>query len=341
MRYANPGISHLRRLGFLTVTSVMLVSGAGHFGPAAAQWQPDKIVEIIVPTSPGGGLDRFGRFIQKVITEKGFIPNTTSVVNKAGGGGLIGFNYLNQFGGDGHYLIVHTPTLLTNHILGKGAINHRNVTPLAELYSEYVVIMVRADSPLKNGSDLVNALKNDATSMSIGIATSLGNHNHSGVALPLKASGINIRNLKTVIFNSVGDSTAALLGGHIDIVPSPPGNMLALARSGKLRGIAISAPMRIGEPFANVPTWKELGSDVVFSTTRNVAGPRGLASDRILFWDNVFERMVDTREWKENLDEKLFSNTYTKSAKTASRLEEQYGELKEVLTELGLVKAKK
>lgn len=321
-----------------SLAGLAIVAGLGQCGAVLAQWQPERNVEMVVPASAGGGLDQFARALQAAARDLRNIPNSMSVVNKAGGGGLIALNYLNQHAADGHYLMVHTPTLLTNHILGKGSMNHRDVTPLAELYSEYVVIMVRADSPLKNAKDLIDALRTNPGSLSIGIATSVGNHNHTGIALPLRAAGVDVRSLKLVIFNSVGDSTTALLGGHIDVVPTPPANVLSLATAGTVRGIAVSAPQRVPEPYADVPTWKELGIDVVFTTTRNVSGPKGLAHDRVLFWEGVLEQIANAPEWKESLRKRFLNNTFKKSAEVRRHLDEQYGELKQVLTELGLVK---
>lgn len=339
MRNSDCKMQGRRNFRLAALAGLAIVAGLGQCGALLAQWQPERNVEIVVPASAGGGLDQFARALQSAAREMRLVPTTMSVVNKAGGGGLIALNYLNQHAADGQYLMVHTPTLLTNHILGKGSMNHRDVTPLAELYSEYVVVMVRADSPLKNAKDLVAALRKNAGSLSIGIATSVGNHNHTGIALPLRAAGVDVRSLKIVIFNSVGDSTAALLGGHIDVVPTPPANVLSLATAGTVRGIAVSAPQRIPEPYAEVPTWKELGMNVVFTTTRNVAGPKGLAHDRVLFWDGVLEQIANAPDWRESLRKRLLNNTFKKSAEVRKHLEEQYGELKEVLTELGLVKA--
>jgi putative tricarboxylic transport membrane protein len=91
-------------------------------------------------------------------------------------------------------------------------------------------------------------------------------------------------------------------------------------------------------PYANVPTWKELGVNVVLSVTRNVVGPKGLAADRIAFWEGALERVVRTPEWTQDLDAKLLSNTFAKSAESGKRLQAQFEELTRMLAELGLAK---
>ena len=338
MQIKTPGRAVSRCNQLSRTAGIVVAALLGSWHVCDAQWQPDKNVEIIVNTSPGGGLDQFGRQVQRIIQEQRLFPVTSSVANKPGGGGMLGFTYLNQHAGDGHYVIVTTPTFMTNHIMGKSNISLQDVTPIAEMFSEYVVIMVRAESPLKSGEDLLKAMKSDPTRLSIGIATSLGNHNHAGIALPLRAAGVDIRKLKTVIFQSVADANTALLGGHIDLVPTPPGNVVPLAASGKLRGIAISAPARLPGAFANVPTWKEQGVNVVLSVTRNVVGPRGLAADRIAFWEGAMERVVRTTEWTKELEAKLLSNTFAKSVESGKRLQMQLEDLTRMLTELGLAK---
>ena len=87
---------------------------------AAAQpaWKPEKNVEIIVPAAPGAAFDTTGRTIQRILQEQKMLPVSSSVINKAGGGGTIAMSYLNQRPGDGHYLFVMTASVLTNNLLG-------------------------------------------------------------------------------------------------------------------------------------------------------------------------------------------------------------------------------
>ena len=91
--------------------------------PAAAAWQPDRNVEIIVNTSAGTGSDSTARAIHRMLVENKLIEVTAAVVNKPGAGGAIGLAYLTQHKGNGHYLMVTSPTMLTNHITGKSQLN--------------------------------------------------------------------------------------------------------------------------------------------------------------------------------------------------------------------------
>ena len=80
------------------ITAILL--GSISLPLSAADWKPTKNVEIIVPFAAGGGNDVPARIIQKIISEKKLIEVSSTVVNKPGGGGAIGLNYLNQNAGD-------------------------------------------------------------------------------------------------------------------------------------------------------------------------------------------------------------------------------------------------
>jgi putative tricarboxylic transport membrane protein len=88
----------------------------------AASWSPEKNVEIIVTTGPGGAQDRTARVMQRILQKGQYTPVPITVLNKPGGGGAIGLAYLNLHPGDGQYLLTTSPTILANHILGKSKV---------------------------------------------------------------------------------------------------------------------------------------------------------------------------------------------------------------------------
>lgn len=305
---------------------------------AAPGWKPDKPVEIIVNTSPGTGSDSTGRLIQRLLSERKLIEVPASVVNKVGGGGTIGLAYLSQHPGNGHYLMVTSPTMLTNYIAGKSALNYTDTTPLAQLGSESVVFAVRSDSPLKAGRDIAERIRADATGLTFAIGNSVGSHNHIAVALLAKAVGANVRRLKVIPFNGSTEGITAMLGGHIDVAATPAGSILAHVQSGRARVLAVSSPQRLGGDFAGVPTWKELGFAVVAANWRSVVGAKGLSDEQQRYWDEVLGRLAQLPEWKQELQAKLEEDTYLNSRDTRRYMSAQYGELTAVLTDLGLAR---
>jgi putative tricarboxylic transport membrane protein len=305
---------------------------------AATAWQPTRNVEIIVSTSPGSGSDRAARFIQKLLVEKNLVRAPVTVVNKPGGQGVIGLTYLAQHPGDGHYVMVTSPSLLANQITGRSKIGYRDTTPLAQLGAEYVVFTVRSDSPIATGRDLAERLKANPSAFTFSIGTTMGSHNHIAVSQLAKAVGLDPKPIKVIAFSGSADGTTALLGGHITVSASPGSAVSEHAAAGKLRMLAVSAERRQSGPLANIPTWKELGLPVVSANWRSVVGAKGMPDEQIQYWDNVFGTLVRTAEWKESVASEHMENTYSDSRATLSLMDAQYKAMAASLAELGLVK---
>jgi putative tricarboxylic transport membrane protein len=261
-----------------------------------------------------------------------------NVVNKPGGSGTIGLNYLNQHAGDAHYLIIATTASISNNIMGLIPYNHTSFTPLAMLFDEYLAVNVRADSPITSGRDLIERLRRNPEAASFGISTSIGGANHTTLMVALRAAGVDLKRVKTAVFPGGAASTTALLGGHVDVINTAPGNMVAQFRAGKLRPLAVSAPQRLGGVFATVPTWKEQGVNAVSSSWRGLMGPRGLTAEQTAFWDGVLARAVKTDDWKKDLQENFWEDGYADAKLARKRLDEEYAEYKVILTELGVAK---
>lgn len=309
--------------------------------PCPAQtgnWKPTRNVEIIVGVSPGGGIDRTARTMQKIMQDKRLLDVTASVVNKPGGGSTIAQAYLNQHAGDGHYFEITATSLLTNHILGKSPNTFNDFTPIAMLYDEYIGFAVKADSPIKSGKELLEVLKNSPDTLAIGIATSAGNTNHIAAGLAVKAVGGDAKKLKVVVFGSGGESMTALLGGHVGLVVTPSANTIRHLHSGAMRVLAVAAPRRLDGPLAVVPTWKEQGVDAVVANWRPVVGPKGLSAAQIAFWEDVFAKLTRSEEWKNEIEKAGGVNHYMNSRDLRKYFEAQHTQFTAILIDLGLAK---
>jgi putative tricarboxylic transport membrane protein len=316
------------------LAALLCAAAAAHAQPA---WKPEKSVEIIIGTSPGGPQDRLGRTLQKVLQESRLVEVPVSVENKPGGGGAVALAALAQRTG-GSTLMINAPTMLNNQITGKSPLPYTDFTALAILGIEYECVAVRADSPLKSAKELVDRLKKDPSALSVSIGTSLGNAGHLAYALAMKAAGVDIKKLKTVAFNSAGDGITALLGGHIDLASTPPSAVLQHVQAGKLRVLVLTAPTRAHGELANVPTWKELGVNSTHEVWRGLIGTRGMTRAQIAYWDDVLGRLVKTDAWKKELELTQIENVYRNSAETVKYLKAEYDESRVILTDLGLAK---
>ncbi len=326
----------IRYVAALAACTVITVAG----NHALAQWKPEKAIEIIAPSGPGGTTDRTARVVAKILIQHKLVDVPVNVVNKPGGSGTIGLNYLNQHPGDGHFMIVATTGSISNHILGLIPYNHTAFSPLAMLFEEYLGVNVLAESPIKNGKDLVDRLKKAPDSASFGISTSLGGGNHTTLITCLRAGGVDIKRLKAAVFPGGAAATTALLGGHVDVINTGLGNMVAHLRNGKLRTIAISSPKRMWGDFASIPTWREQGVPADASSWRGLMGPRGMTTQQTAYWDKVLSAMAATDDWKKEMEENFWVNGYVNAQAAKKRLDEEYVEYQTVLTEVGLAKTK-
>jgi putative tricarboxylic transport membrane protein len=305
---------------------------------SAQAWSPQRNVEIVVGSAPGGSNDKTARQVERILTANKIVGTSLTVVNRPGGGSNIAFTYVGQRPGDGHILLIGTTALLTNHILGLSKLSYADFTPIASLFNDYVVFAVNADSPIKTGQDLVARLKKDPKSVATGFATTLGSHNHIAAGLLVKALGGNPRELKAVAFKGSADAITALLGGHIDLVTTAAGNAAGHVASGRMRVVGVAAPRRFGGSLADVPTWKEQGVDLVFGGWRAIMGPKGLTPAQVAYWEEALRKATQVPEWKSDLEKNFWSDDFVTSAQFAKDLEKDYADMKAVLTDLGMAK---
>ena len=307
--------------------------------PAGAQdtWKPTRPVTLIAPNAPGGTSDRTAREMQRVIQANRLVDVTIVVVNRPGGSGTIALNQLVTHPGDGHVLMIGTGNVIGNHITGLSPHSHNDFTTLAVVMEDHYGVNVRAASPLQSAREMLDRLRKTPDGLVLGTSSPSG-ANFTTLATALKRGGVEVKRLKVVNFAGGGQSTMALLGGHIDVVSTGLSNMAEHLQHGKMRTLVLSAPRRRPGIFANVPTWKEVGVDMTASTWRAVMAPKDLKPAQIAYWDGVFRRLVQTDDWKKEVAENYWENTYLGPADARARLDHEYRETKQILIELGIAK---
>ncbi|RPJ44558.1 MAG: tripartite tricarboxylate transporter substrate binding protein [Betaproteobacteria bacterium] len=322
----------LRQL--MTVAAGIVLAGAV---PAAAaqSWAPEKAVEVVVSSAPGGSNDRIARTLQRIIQEQKLVPVPVSVLNKPGGNQTISRVYINQNPGDAHFMDIGNPTLIANTIAGRQ--QYTDFTPIALLVNEFTAFSVRADSPYTNAKELVAQLKKDPDSIAIGVSNR-GGTNHLAMSLLAKAGGVDPRRLKIVVFKTNAEGLTAVLGGHIHVVASAVGTAVGQMRDGKTRIISVSAPQRMGGDLAEVPTLREQGYDVSLSNWRALVGPKGLSAAQVGYWEDVLTRVVATDAWKAILARYFWDGNFLRSREFGRYMESEYAQIKTIMTELGLAK---
>lgn len=311
----------------------------GIAGNAGAQaWKPQKPVEIVVPTAAGGANDNAARLMQKVLQEEKLVATPVLVMNKPGGNQTLASVYVRQHPNDPHYLLYSTSSVFTAEITGLSKMHYTELTPVALLSTEHSVIAVKADSPIRTMRDLAVRLQADVQAVAFGMV-SRGGSNHVALAQAMKASGIDSRRLKTIVFKTNTESYLALLGGHIQAVASSATAAHPFLQQGNVRLIGISAQQRQPGELANVSTMREQGIDARMTTNwRGVFAPPGVTAPQAAYWDDAFAKLVASADWKKMLDDNSTEGQFLRSREFASFLQAEYAVSRATLTDLGFAK---
>jgi putative tricarboxylic transport membrane protein len=317
----------------LALAAMTCCTAAAH----AQQWKPDKNVEIIVWSGAGGGADRPARAMQRLFQDRKLLDVPSFVVNKPGANGTVGMVYMNQNAGDGHFISMANATLVTNRITGVSPLSYAHVTPLALIAHDYLVIAVKPDSPFKTARDLFQQLAKDPNSASGGI-NARGGTGHVALGKAVKSVNGDPRKIKLVIFRSGPEAITAAMGGHVDYAVTVVPSVIGQVQAGRLRLLGIASPQRLSGALASSPTLKEQGMDSVSSNWRMVVGPKGMSVPQMQYWDGVFGKMVQTAEWKRELETSLQEFVYLNSRDSLKYCEQENVDKTRTLAELGLAR---
>jgi putative tricarboxylic transport membrane protein len=326
------GLSARTLLFFL---ALMLVSGHTF---AQAPWKPERPVELIVGSAAGNSNDLMLRLIAQIAQEKRLLEHPMNVMNKPGGGNTIAWNYLQQRGGDGHFLMMANLNLSVGHLTGTTTYSYRDFTPVCLLYDEYVVFLVRNESPIKTGRELLERLKKDPASLSMAFSSVAGGANHIAAGLAFKAAGIDLKKVRPVVFDSAGKAITAALGGHVDFVSASASSSVSHLKAGTVRVIGISAPRRVGGVFAEVPTFRDMGANTSFSNYRGLIAGKNLPPNQLAYWEQYFASLDKEATWRAHLDKNEWEPNYTNSRDTRKYWDELDAQMRMTLDDLGLLK---
>ena len=240
-------------LKLAAVFGISLLSGISGFAVPALAIDD---LRIIAPAKPGGGWDQTARALEEVIRAGGGAKSVT-VENVAGAGGTVGLAQLvDKEKGNANVLMVNGLVMVGAVLTNNSPATLDQVTPIARLTGEYEVIVVPAASELKTLADLVGKLKADAGAVPFG-GGSAGGTDHILAGLIAKAAGADLAKLNYVPFSGGGEALAAVLGGHVAAGISGYSEWEGQIKSGELRALAISAPVK--QDGIDIATLKEQG----------------------------------------------------------------------------------
>ncbi|HWP26034.1 MAG TPA: tripartite tricarboxylate transporter substrate-binding protein [Xanthobacteraceae bacterium] len=320
-------ISFFRYLHALAVAVAAVVAT-----PALAQLE----LKIMAPAAPGGGWDQTARSMQQALLASG-AAKSVQVYNVPGAGGTVGLaQFVNNAKGDGSQLMVNGFVMVGAILLNKSPVTLEQVTPIARLTQETQVMVVPANSPIKNAKDLAAAVKADVAKVTFA-GGSAGGVDHIMAALFVGAAGGEAAKVNYIAFSGGGESLAAILGGKVTAGISGYGEYEGQIKAGKLRPIGVTSPQRL--PGVNVPTFREQGIDLVLTNWRSVMAPPGISAAQKKALEDAIDRMVKSAAWKDILKQRGWDDAYLAGDAFVKFLKDEQMRVHNVLKSVGLVKS--
>lgn len=323
-------------LATLSISALLLTACADQSGGGADGGDyPNRELTVLAAGGPGGGLDIASRQLLDAINA-GDYEGRINVANDGGGNGNSARSTVSNRA-DGHTVVVESNRIILNPMMGTTELELEDFTVLAQLTTDDLVWAVAADSDFESAQDVIDAVLDDATSITFGVGTTPSN-DQLNVLLPLQAAGLeNIRELNIVNFLDGGNLNTELLGGRIDVASTGISEAGPLVESGDVRLLATSGD----EPGVGVaegtPNWTELGYDVVVEHWRGVFGPADMSDEAVAWWSDQIETATQTDGWVEAVENVGLTNDFLGGAEFTSVLEEQREGMEPVFRELGLI----
>jgi tripartite-type tricarboxylate transporter receptor subunit TctC len=222
--------------------------------PALSQTWPSRPVRIIVPFAPGGGVDTVTRFLAQKLTEQ--VGASFVVENRAGAAGVLGAEAAAKAPADGHTLFTSAPEFSINpSVRAKLPYDaFRDFAYISQLTSGQFMLASHPSVPVRSVKQLIALAKARPGELTYGSSGS-GGINHLAGELLQSMAGIRWLHIP---FKGAGPATAALMGGEIGFVFASTTGLIAPAKAGKVRPIAVTGPKRFSE-LPETPTVSESG----------------------------------------------------------------------------------
>jgi len=246
--------------------------------PTVALAQADRpALKIIVPFAAGGGVDAAARLLGTQLQKQ--LGVTVIVENKAGGSGTIGGKAVQTAPADGTTLLFSAAT----HVLAKQVLQQppydpqTDFAPVARTGTAPLLLVAAPGKPQTKLVDLLAAVKKEPDKWTAGIPAA-GAPSHLATLLMAKQAQVKF---SLVPYKGTQPALMDVAGGHTDVMLDSMISLLQMAKSGKVRPIAITSAKR-SSLMPDVPTFKESGLPTfAFESWYGVWVPKDTPADRI------------------------------------------------------------
>ncbi len=300
--------------------------------PAAAEY-PERPLTIIVGYPAGGMVDIVARPMAESMKKK--FPKGVAVLNRPGGGGSVGVAETVQSKPDGYTLVLAPNSTLVIHpqLNDLPYKTPDDYEPILNTISFYTLLAVKADGPVKTVQEFMAAARANPGKLRVG-SPGEGTISHLTLERWMMAG-----NFKTthVPFGGWGESSPALLGGHIDAVMAQPGEVKPLVDAKKIRVLAVAHPKRHPD-FPDAPTSKEVGFGEPTGTWFALTAPKGTPGSVLKYIHDAAKAAIEEPAFVNLMKSRSVEVDYRAGDKLRQDLWKDYREYTEVLKRLGKLK---
>lgn len=245
---------------------------------------PDQPIKMTVIFGPGTAADVIARNLANGMETA--LGESVPVINRAGGGGAVGYVHVAMQKPDGYSIIWNSNSISTTYHAGMLPFDYTKFDAVARVSLEIPAIAVRKDAPWKTLGDLVAYAKQNPGKLRVG-NSGFGSHTHLVSAALFGGAGAKVID---VPFGGSGAVTE-LLAGRIEATVQFPAAMIGQVKSGDLRILGALGSRR--DPiFPDVPTAREQGYDVALDMWRGVAVPKGTPAPVIATLQAAIQKTV-------------------------------------------------
>ena len=241
----------MRAILFLSLTLAM--GSVGHAAEAQSDRYPSKSIRIVVPFAPGGSNDLLARVMSQKFNEAWGQP--AIIDNRAGGGSTIGIEAVVRSPPDGHTLLMTSGGIAINVSLYKLSFHPvKDLAPVALMAQMPYLVAVNPALPVKSTLDLVNLAKSQPGKITFA-SSGAGTSSHLMGEMFRSHAKVNMLHIP---FKGGAPAVSSVISGEVQVIFNVITGTLPHARSGKLRGLAVSSAQRV-EVAPDIPTVAESG----------------------------------------------------------------------------------
>jgi tripartite-type tricarboxylate transporter receptor subunit TctC len=304
----------------------------GFVAPAAAEY-PERALTIVAAYPAGGMVDIVARPLAEGMKKK--FPKGVAVLNRPGGGGSVGMAEVAQAKPDGYTVILAPVSTLVIHpqLNDLPYKTPDDYQPIVNTIAFYPLLTVRDDAPWKTVQEFVNAAKANPGKFRVG-SPGEGTGSHLSMEQLAAVAGFKFTH---VPFSGWGESSPALLGGHVDAVVAQPGEVKPLVDGKKLRTLVVFQQKR-HEAFPSTPTAKELGWDAGLGTWFVLTAPKGTPPAVVQYLHDAAKASMEEPTFVNLMKTRAVDLDYKNGEKSRADLWDEYKKYGDILRRLGMIK---